>query len=64
MNKLGQGTDELHTYQERCIVKNGADPREAEIGMSGPILVGKFIDMERPTFWDHCVRVFNKAQKK
>lgn len=64
MNKLGQGTDELHTYQERCVVKNGADPREAEIGMSGPILVGKFVDMERPTFWDHCVRVFNKAQKK
>jgi len=64
MNKMGQGIDELHSYQERCIVRNGADPGEADIGLSGPILVGKFVDTERPTFWDYLTKVFDKASKK
>jgi 2-oxoglutarate ferredoxin oxidoreductase subunit beta len=64
MNKLGQGVDELHTYLERCVVRHGADTVDADIGLGGPIIVGKFVDTERPTFWDHYARVFAKAQKK
>jgi len=64
MNKQGQGLDHLHAYQERCVVRNWADPGEADIGMSGPIVVGKFVDTDRPTFWDHLNNVFKKAQKK
>jgi len=64
MNKLGQGVDVLHSYQQRCIVQNGADPREVEIGLSGPIVVGKFVDMSRPTFGDHYQKILHKAQKK
>jgi 2-oxoglutarate ferredoxin oxidoreductase subunit beta len=64
MNKLGQGIDELHSYQERCVVRNWADPKDTEISLSGPILVGKFVDANRPTFWDHYTNVLNKAQKK
>jgi len=64
MNKLGQGVDELHTYLERCVVRHGADTADADIGLNGPIIVGKFVDTERPTFWDYYARVFAKAQKK
>jgi len=64
MNKLGEGVDELHSYLKRCVVRNGADPGDGEIGLSGPIVVGKFVDTEHPTFWDYCLQVFNKAQKK
>jgi len=64
MNKLGQGIDELHSYQERCVVRNWADPKDTAIGLSGPILVGKFVDANRPTFWDYYTNVLNKAQKK
>jgi len=64
MNKLGEGVDELHSYLKRCVVRNGADPGDGDIGLSGPIVVGKFVDTERPTFWDYCLQVFNKAQKK
>lgn len=64
MNKLGQGVDELHSYLERCVVRNGADPGDGDIGLSGPIVVGKFVDIERPTFWDYCMQVFDKAQKR
>jgi 2-oxoglutarate ferredoxin oxidoreductase subunit beta len=64
MNKLGQGVDELHSYQKRCVVSNWADPKDADIGLTGPIVVGKFVDTDRATFWDHYVNVFSKAQKK
>jgi 2-oxoglutarate ferredoxin oxidoreductase subunit beta len=64
MNKMGQGVIELRSYQERCVVRNSADPREADIGLSGPIVVGKFVDVNRPTFWDYYIKVLNKAQKK
>ena len=64
MNKLGQGVDELHSYQERCVVRNWADTKDTEIGLSGPILVGKFVDTNRPTFWDYYTNVLNKAQQK
>jgi 2-oxoglutarate ferredoxin oxidoreductase subunit beta len=64
MNKQGQGMDQLHAYQERCLVRNGVDPREAEIDLHGAIIVGKFVDMSRPTFWDYYKKVLAKAQKK
>jgi 2-oxoglutarate ferredoxin oxidoreductase subunit beta len=63
MNKLGQGIDELHSYQERCVVRNWAKPEETEIGLNGPIVIGKFVDTNRPTFWDNYTNVLNKAQK-
>jgi len=64
MNKLGQGVDELHSYQKRCVVQNGVDTRDAEISMSGPIVVGKFVDTDRPTFGDYYTEILNKAQNK
>jgi 2-oxoglutarate ferredoxin oxidoreductase subunit beta len=64
LNKEGQGVDQLHSLQERCVVRNGADTREVDIADSGPIVVGKFIDIERPTFGDYLMKVFDKAQKK
>jgi 2-oxoglutarate ferredoxin oxidoreductase subunit beta len=64
LNKQGQGVDGLRYYKEKSVVRNGADPSEADIGMSGPILVGKFVDIERPTFWNNYMQVSNKAQKK
>jgi 2-oxoglutarate ferredoxin oxidoreductase subunit beta len=64
MNKQGQPVDQLNAYRERCIVRNGADTKDTDIDMNGPILVGKFVDTDRPTFWDYCLKVFDKAQKK
>jgi len=59
MNKQGKGVDQLHSYRDRCVVRNGIDTREVEIGLSGPIIVGKFVDIEKPTFLD-----YQKAQVK
>ncbi|MDY6892399.1 MAG: thiamine pyrophosphate-dependent enzyme [Chloroflexota bacterium] len=62
MNKQAKGLDTLHTYQNNSIVRDGADPRDVDITPNGPIIVGKFVDKERPTFWEHCQRAAKKAQ--
>ena len=49
-NRLGAGVEMLKTYRERSVVRNGSDPREAELTMDSPIVVGKFVDITRPTF--------------
>lgn len=62
LNKLGQGVDELRSYRERCVVQNGADPAEGEIGLTGPIVVGKFVEKESPTFGDRLRQVGKKVR--
>ena len=66
MNKLPRGLDEMRSYQQRSVIRNGADPKDADIALNGPIVVGKFVDIERPTFWDMCRQVLDRAgmQKK
>ena len=64
LNKEPKGLDSLHNYQERSVIRNGADPRDADIGLNGPILVGKFIDRERPTLEDHLRQVSEKVKAK
>ena len=64
MNKLGKGLDTLHSYQERSVVRNGADPKDVEITFDSPIIVGKFIDIEKPTLLDYYQRMVDKVQSK
>jgi 2-oxoglutarate ferredoxin oxidoreductase subunit beta len=54
----------MHYYQEKSIVRNGADPKEADIVADGPIIVGKFVDIQRPTFFDFRNKVLNKAREQ
>ncbi len=64
MNKRPQGLDHLHYYQEKSVIRNGADPKDADIELNGTILVGKFVDIERPTFWEGIQQVFEKARRR
>ena len=64
MNKEPEGLDSMHYYQEKSVIRNGADPRDADLELNGPILVGKFVDVQRPTLWDHLREVSSKAQEK
>jgi 2-oxoglutarate ferredoxin oxidoreductase subunit beta len=49
-NRLGTGLDLLKFYHDNSIIKHGADPKEADIGMTNKLICGKFLDEERPTF--------------
>lgn len=64
MNKRPQGLDDLRYYQEKSIIRNGADPKDVSIELNGPIVVGKFVDIERPTLDERLLQVLKKAQGK
>ena len=64
MNKEAKGLDTMHTYLKRSVIRNGADPKDADIDMNGPIIVGKFIDIERPTLADCLQQLSERAQEK
>jgi 2-oxoglutarate ferredoxin oxidoreductase subunit beta len=44
--------DTLRIYQERTIIKNGAHPTELDIDFSRGVILGKFIDIVKPTYTD------------
>ncbi len=50
MNKQRTGLEQLKHYRENCVIKHGANPQEVDIGLTGPIVVGKFVDIEKPSF--------------
>lgn len=51
-NRLGDGLSLMKFYHDNSIIKHGADTRELDIGYQTKIIVGKFVDIERPTFLD------------
>lgn len=51
-NRLGSGLEALQYYKAASVVRNGAPTRETAIAYQGPLVVGKFVDIERPTFLD------------
>ena len=51
-NKLGDGAGMMRFYKEKSKIKNGADTKEAALTFDGDIVVGKFVDRERPTWFE------------
>lgn len=52
-NKTGNALETLKFYHERTISRNDIDPKEAPVDFGSKIVVGKFVDIERPTFIDN-----------
>lgn len=48
MNNQPTGLEQMRYYRKKRVVKNGVDPSEAGIGLDGPIITGKFVDIELP----------------
>ncbi len=64
LNKSPKGIDSLHYYQEKSIIRNDADPKEVNIELDGSIVVGKFIDITRPTLLDNFSELSSKVTAK
>ena len=47
---LGDGLDAMKFYKEKSKVRNGAPTGEVGMTMTGDIIVGKFVDRERPDY--------------
>lgn len=51
-NRLGDGLNLLKFYYENSDIQHGVDTRSVGIDFQGKIIVGKFIDKQKPTFLD------------
>jgi 2-oxoglutarate ferredoxin oxidoreductase subunit beta len=51
-NKLGDGLDMMRYYHDHSEIKHGMDPAQVGIELGGDIVIGKFVDIERPTYHD------------
>jgi 2-oxoglutarate/2-oxoacid ferredoxin oxidoreductase subunit beta len=63
MNKEPDGLDSLRNYVRRSTIKNGADLRETEINSEGPLIVGNFVDIVKPTLQDNLKALVAKIKK-
>jgi 2-oxoglutarate ferredoxin oxidoreductase subunit beta len=51
-NRLGDGLNLLRYYYDNSDIQHGADTRTLDIGYQDKIIVGKFVDKDKPTFLD------------
>lgn len=63
-NKIGEGLDEMRYYRENSVIMNGIDPKDAELSFRGKIVVGKFVDIEKPSFTDTLKDFYNQLKEK
>jgi 2-oxoglutarate ferredoxin oxidoreductase subunit beta len=49
-NQMGDGLDTMKYYKEKSKVRNGSPTSEAGLTLTGDIIVGKFVDRDRPDY--------------
>ncbi len=49
-NKLGDGLAEMRYYHEKTVIRHFPPLEEVDLSLGGEIVVGKFLERERPTF--------------
>ncbi len=60
-NRMGSALEMLKFYHGRSVIRGDIDPKEALMDIDKEIVVGKFVDIERPTFLDNYAK-FNHLQ--
>jgi len=63
-NKMPDALDEMRFYREHSVIKHGIDPSQANIEIGKEIVVGKFVDIEKPTFNEAVEELKKKVKKK
>jgi 2-oxoglutarate ferredoxin oxidoreductase subunit beta len=51
-NRMGSTLQQMRYYHENSVIHHGYDPARADIDLHGEIIVGRFVDVEKPTFDD------------
>jgi 2-oxoglutarate ferredoxin oxidoreductase subunit beta len=60
-NRLGEGLDLLKYYYDNSVVEHGANTKDLDIKYQGKLVVGKFVDIEKPTFLDSMDKHFSNV---
>lgn len=61
-NQLRDGLTILENFKNRTILQHGIDPMKAQIQKDGPIIVGKFVEIQKPTLTDNLLRLHKMAK--
>jgi 2-oxoglutarate ferredoxin oxidoreductase subunit beta len=59
-NKLGDGLEQMIYYKENSEIRHSADTKTVALDFQGKIIVGKFVDKERPTYLDAMNEFYQK----
>jgi 2-oxoglutarate ferredoxin oxidoreductase subunit beta len=51
-NKMGSALEQMKYYHDQSVIRNWSDPAKADIGLGGEVVVGRFVDVDKPTFGD------------
>jgi len=51
-NKLGDGLDQMKFYKDNSEIKHDADTKTVGLSFQGKVIVGKFVDKDKPTYLD------------
>ncbi|MBW1710200.1 MAG: 2-oxoacid:ferredoxin oxidoreductase subunit beta [Deltaproteobacteria bacterium] len=60
-NRIRNPLELVQFYHERSVIRNNIDPQEAALDFNNNLVVGKFVDTERPTFLD-SYRLINRRE--
>jgi 2-oxoglutarate ferredoxin oxidoreductase subunit beta len=60
-NKLGSGLDLMRYFRDKSVIRHHSPVEEAAIDFGGRIVVGEFLDEEKPTFQDAMDRSMERA---
>ncbi|HXZ42554.1 MAG TPA: 2-oxoacid:ferredoxin oxidoreductase subunit beta, partial [Terriglobales bacterium] len=60
-NRLGDGLETMKYYKEKSKVRHGAPTSEVGLSMTGEIIVGKFVDRDRPDYQSMMRTQFHEA---
>jgi 2-oxoglutarate ferredoxin oxidoreductase subunit beta len=55
-----RGMDTLKLYQQKTIIKNGANPADVAIDFKKNVTLGVFVDTQRPTFTEMYRKIYKK----
>lgn len=54
--------DTLTMYRDKTIIKNGASPMELDIDFKKGVILGKFLDIQKPTFFELYEKIYRPAE--
>lgn len=54
--------DTLTMYRDKTIIKNGASPLELDVDSRKSIILGKFVDIQKPTFFELYEKINRPAE--
>ncbi len=62
-NKLGLGLDTMKLYRENSEIRHGCEPQDAELDIRKRIVVGRFVDVDKPTFGEEYLNMVERKAR-